>query len=312
MRELLQGVGPLSVVIPALNEERRLPRAIHGIHQFLRSLDVDFEIIVVDDGSSDGTAHVVGTLQGKYSEDQLRLIRLPRNQGKGAAVKAGMLSALGQCLLFTDADQSTSIDQLPKLLLPLLQSGFDIAIGSRAAKDSKVIEGQAWYRQQLGKMFGTFAKLLLVRGYGDSQCGFKCFRREAALAIFPSLTSSTVLFDMEVLLLAARRGFRVAEVPVVWTHDPDSRLGYDLRRAIAVFRELLRLRREWGVVLPVKVQVSPWGLDGLASVAEDRVWCEQQPTRHGVHETSGSRDGRGSGVHQADRMARPRRRTTSC
>lgn len=168
MRELLQGVGAVSVVIPALNEERRLPQAIHDIHRFLRSLDVGFEILVVDDGSRDGTAHVVGMLQEKYPEPQLRLIRLPRNQGKGAAVKAGMLSALGQCLLFTDADQSTSINQFPKLLLPLLRGGFDIAIGSRAAKDSKVIAGQAWYRQQLGKMFGTFAKLLLVRGYHDS------------------------------------------------------------------------------------------------------------------------------------------------
>ncbi|OGB94331.1 MAG: hypothetical protein A3H39_10535 [candidate division NC10 bacterium RIFCSPLOWO2_02_FULL_66_22] len=277
IRELLHDAGALTVIVPAFNEERRLPRAIHDIAGFLRSQDAEFEIIVVDDGSRDGTADTVAAFQAQ--DDHLRLMRLPQNQGKGAAVKAGMVGARGDVLLFTDADQSTSIDQLPRLLFPLLRSGFDIAIGSRAAKGARIVTGQVWYRQKLGKTFGVLAKLLLVRGYADSQCGFKCFRREAALAIFPYLTSNTALFDMEVLLLAARRGFRVAEVPVVWRHDPDSRLVYDLRKALAIVRELLRLRREWKVVLPARADVSAWSLNGSGPVDEHRVCQEHHLTR---------------------------------
>jgi dolichyl-phosphate beta-glucosyltransferase len=272
-RGLLDQAGALSVIIPAYNEEKRLPHAIREVDRFLRSQDAEFELIVVDDGSADATAQTVR--QSQATCDRLRLIRLASNQGKGAAVKAGMLGALGNFLLFTDADQSTSIDQLPKLLVPLLKGEHDIAIGSRATHGAEVLQGQAWHRQKLGEVFGLLAKLLLVRGYSDSQCGFKCFRREAALAIFPRLTSNSAIFDLEVLLLAARAGFRVAEVPVAWRHDPDSRLAYDLRKAVAIFLELLRLRRHWSVRLPAKADVSLWGPEHSGALIERTVCCSR-------------------------------------
>lgn len=249
-------IGKISIVVPAYNEETRIRNAIYEIDNLLKSHGADFEIVVVDDGSQDKTSSMVTELQSQY--DGLRLLRLPRNRGKGAAVKEGMLNATGQFLVFTDADQSTSIDQLSNLLIPMLKDDFAIAIGSRAVRGSRIMQGQVWYRQFLGKAFGWLGKLLLVRGYGDSQCGFKCFRRDAALKIFPHVTSDTVLFDLEALLLAGLHHLRVAEVPVAWVHNPDSRLAYNLHRSIRTFLELWRLRRQWNVLYPVKVDVSSW------------------------------------------------------
>ncbi|MBI4561321.1 MAG: glycosyltransferase family 2 protein [Candidatus Rokubacteria bacterium] len=247
-------MGKISIIIPAYNEESRVQKAIDEISTFLRSNKADFEILIVDDGSQDKTSSIVTGLQSQY--EALLLIRLERNRGKGAAVKAGMLAATGEFLVFTDADQSTSIDQLPKLLLPLLGHNIAIAIGSRAAWGARVIQGQGWYRELLGKTFGWLSKMLLVRGYKDSQCGFKCFRRDAALKIFPHVTSDSVLFDLEALLLAALHHLKVAEVPVVWVHNRDSRIVYDVRRSIMTFRELLRIRRQWKVLRPLKVAFS--------------------------------------------------------
>lgn len=257
--DLIRGAGMISIIIPAYNEESRLPGAIVNIHRFLTAHAATFEVVVVDDGSRDRSGEIVRQHQAICPT--LRLIRLPRNQGKGAAVKAGILEGRGRFLVFTDADQSTSIDQLPKLLRPVVEEGFDIAIGSRAVRGAKILRGQGWSRQFLGQTFGWCAKLLLVRGYRDSQCGFKCYRREVALKIFPQLTSPTVLFDLEALLLAARAGYRVAEVPVTWVHHSDSRLRYSLRKGLWTFGELLRLRRQWGVRWPARLEAVPWHED---------------------------------------------------
>lgn len=249
----MRGLPPVSVVIPAYNERVRLPGALASIECYLTEAGAEYEIVVVDDGSSDGTADAVETLQAAHP--RLRFIRLTTNRGKGGAVRAGMEAAAGEYILFTDADQSTSIDQLSALMRPLLGS-YDIAIGSRGAEGATIVRSQRWFRQTLGKVGGNLAKLLLVWGYRESQCGFKCFRRDIASDIFPRLTTSTALFDLEVLLLAARRGYRVAEVPVSWKHDPDSRITYNFTRTVAAFREVLRLRRHWRVGLPEKVDVT--------------------------------------------------------
>lgn len=242
----------LSIIIPAYNEERRLPAGIEAVDDYLRRRGVAYEIIVVDDGSTDRTADVVASLAAE--RDHLRIVRLPYNQGKGAAVKAGMLAASGECLVFTDADQSTSIDHLRAVLKPILD-GFDVAIGSRQLRDSVFLARQRWHRRMLGCAFRLFIKTVLVRGFRDSQCGFKAFSREAASEIFARVTSPTEIFDTEVLLLATRLGFRVAEVPVKWRDDPDSRLAYSMPRALAVFREVLRVRRCWGVVITERANV---------------------------------------------------------
>ena len=248
--------GLISIVIPAFNERRRLPAAIASITDWLRAAGSRFEIIVVDDGSADGTDAVVREMQDGRPE--LQLIVLPANQGKGGAVKAGMLAAAGSFVVFTDADQSTSIDQLPALFAPILSGRFDVSIGSRALKHSEVEIGQAWYRRWLAYGFAVFTKALVVRGYGDTQCGFKCYTRAAVNAVFPRLTSRNALFDVEALLLAARAGFQIAEVPVVWRHDPDTRLSYGLAGSVRLVLELLRIRRTWSVRLPVNLHTSRW------------------------------------------------------
>lgn len=248
--------GRISVVIPAYNEASRLPHAVASIGDYLKATASEFEIVVVDDGSTDATVAITEGLAA--DRPYLRLVRLGRNAGKGAAVKAGMLSATGDYVLFTDADQSTSIEHLGRLM-KALEDGFAIAIGSRSVDGAVVLRGQGHLRQTLGKIWGLLTKALVVRGYVDSQCGFKCFRRAAVDAIFVAVTSRSVLFDAEVLLLAGRAGMRVAEVPVTWVHDPDTRIEYGLRRAIATFGELLRIRRHWRVVLPVKLDVTRVG-----------------------------------------------------
>jgi len=249
-RELVAKAGLLSVIIPAYNEAERIRPAVTGMTRWLRERAATFELIVVDDGSGDETSATVEHLA--IDEPCLRLLRLRDNQGKGAAVRAGMMAASGRYVLFTDADQSTSFDQFPRVLSPLVLGSFDIAMGSRGLRESSVLRSQAWFRQKLGVAFGLLAKLVLVRGFRDSQCGFKCFTQAAAARIFPALTCRNGLFDMEVLLLAARAGLRVAEVPVVWQHDPDSRLVYDFTGSLGLVGELLRIRRHWRVVLPPK------------------------------------------------------------
>lgn len=251
MCQPLPAHGSISVVIPAYNESARLEKTVYSVWRHLDRGDLAFEIIVVDDGSADDTAAIAQRLGDQLG--RLRLVRLAVNSGKGAAVKAGMLAATGEFVLFTDADESTSIEQLPLLLRPL-RDGFDIAIGSRSADGAVIVRGQGQLRQNLGKAAGILCKVLVVRGYVDSQCGFKAFRRSSAKDIFPYVTSPTALFDLEILLIAGRAGMRVAEVPITWVHDPDTRLPFDFRRALMAFSEILRIRRQWRVWVPVNVR----------------------------------------------------------
>ncbi|MDW8343130.1 MAG: glycosyltransferase family 2 protein [Verrucomicrobiae bacterium] len=232
----MSGEPLLSVVIPAYNEAARLPRHIEHIRQHLR--DRAHEVIVVDDGSRDDTASVAESLGA-------RVIRLNPNRGKGGAVKAGMLAARGRYVLFTDADESTPIGEVDKLLARL-ESGYDVAIGSRAVPGAEVKQPQAWYRALAGRLFGLAARALVVRGVHDTQCGFKLFRREVAHAVFPEVESATAIFDIELLARLAQRGYRVAEVPVQWVHDPDTRIPYNLRKAIRIWAELFRIKRRVG------------------------------------------------------------------
>lgn len=226
----------LSVVIPAYNEAGRLPRHIEHIRQHLR--DRSHEIIVVDDGSRDETAAVAERCGA-------RVIRLNPNRGKGGAVKAGMLAARGRYVLFTDADESTPIGEVEKLLARL-EAGYDVAIGSRAVPGAEVKQPQAWYRALAGKLFGLAARALVIGGVHDTQCGFKLFRREVVEKVFPQVESPTAIFDIELLARVAQAGYRVAEVPVQWVHDPDTRIPYNLRKAIRIWAELFRIKRRVG------------------------------------------------------------------
>jgi len=242
----------LSVVIPAYNEEERLKRHVPGIVAYLQSKNRQFEIIIVNDGSRDGTVAITQVLAITYP--MIRLIDLQPNRGKGGAVRAGMIEGRGRYVLFTDADQSTPISEVEKLLARLEGDGYDVAIGSRAAAGADVEQAQVWYRAMAGKLFGVATRLLCVRGLRDTQCGFKCLKREVVQKVFPQLTTNSVLLDIEMLLVATREGYRIAEVPVHWVHDPDTRIPYNFRRALKIWGELFRIWHVQQVGWPLKVR----------------------------------------------------------
>jgi dolichyl-phosphate beta-glucosyltransferase len=229
----------LSVVIPCYREAERLRKHVPGLIEYLRVQGRSFEIVVVDDGSPDDTAAVARTLP-------VRLISYQPNRGKGGAVKEGMLAAQGRYVLFTDADQSTPISDVTKLLAKL-EAGYDVAIGSRAVPGAEVQQPQAFHRALAGKLFGLGTKLLCIRGIQDTQCGFKAMTRQAAQKVFPQVTSDSAIFDIEMLVVAVREGYRIAEVPVAWVHDPDTRIPYNFRRALRIWAELFRIRRAQNV-----------------------------------------------------------------
>jgi dolichyl-phosphate beta-glucosyltransferase len=222
----------LSLVIPAYNEEKRLPVALARIADWLgsRSPSLSAEVLVVDDGSSDRTAAVAEkTAQGLGLSS--RVIRLPQNLGKGAAVRAGVLEAAGDQVLVTDADLSTPIEEVDKLLA----AGAPVAIGSRGVDTTLVKQRQSLFRVASGRTFNLVVRLFVVSGIRDTQCGFKLFRRDARATV------DRFAFDVEALLLARRLGFPIAEVPVLWFNSPDTRVG--LGGGLEAFAELFRVRR---------------------------------------------------------------------
>ena len=211
-----------SVVIPAFNEAIRLPRYLEEITGYLGSRGEPWEVIVVDDGSTDGTAEVARTVAARYSE--VRLLRQPVNGGKGAAVRSGMLAARGAWRLFADADGATPISEL-KRLEAALAAGVDVAIGSRTVRDPGVSVVARSHRVVAGRLFNGLVSRLGLPDVGDSQCGFKAFTGRAAEAIFGKLRTRGFGFDVELLMLARWYGFRVAEVAVNWSDKPGSKVG---------------------------------------------------------------------------------------
>lgn len=234
------GEPRLSVVIPAYNEQTRILLTLARTVDFLRNHQAGSEVIVVDDGSTDQTAAMVGELCARAPE--VRLIRLPRNQGKGAAVRRGVLEAAGDRVLFMDADLATPIEELLKLLFHA-RRGHEIVIGSRGlAGQSEVRRRQPALREAMGRAFNLLVSALLLDGIRDTQCGFKLFSRGAARALFSRQTVDGFAFDVEVLLLARELGYRICEVPVVWYHAPQSKVS-PLTDAGAMLRDVIRLRR---------------------------------------------------------------------
>lgn len=210
----------LSVVIPAYNEENRLGASLDRIVAYLQDQDYPFEIIVVDDGSRDRTAELA---EEKLADVPHTVVRNEPNRGKGYSVKRGLLLARGQYVLFSDADLSTPIEEVAKLLTAL-QSGFDVAIGSRALAESRIEVHQPWLREKMGQLFNVFIRWFILGGIRDTQCGFKCFRREVIRPIFEPATVERWGFDVELLLIARRRGYRIAEVPVRWINSAETKI----------------------------------------------------------------------------------------
>lgn len=230
----------LTVVVPAYNEEKRIGFSLFRIKDYLQSRKIGAEIIVVDDGSIDRTGEVAREILADYPE--FSLINFPVNRGKGAAVRAGMLQARGELVLFTDADLSTPIEELEKFL-PLAREGYEVIIGSRALPDSIIKERQSWWREHLGKCFNLLVRLLVLKGFKDTQCGFKLFRKEAARDIFSRLETEGFTFDVEVLLLARKLGYRIAQLPVVWVNHPETRVRL-VSGSLKMLGELIKIRRK--------------------------------------------------------------------
>ncbi len=227
----------LSIVIPAFNEVDRLEPTLCRVIEYCRAEQPACEILVVDDGSTDGTAALANRICREAPE--LRVIELGANRGKGAAVRAGMRAAAGRRVLFSDADLATPIEELAKLERAL-DGGHDIAIASRAAPGADIRVRQHPLRELMGRSFNLMVRALAVGDIRDTQCGFKLFTREAAHDLFARAAVDGFAFDVEILWLARGR-YRIAEVPVVWRHVEESKVspGSDAAR---MFLDLLRIR----------------------------------------------------------------------
>lgn len=232
----------LSVVVPAYNEENRLPKTLIKIDEYLREQSYDYEIIVVSDGSKDNTAGAVRDLQPEIAN--LKLIDREENRGKGFSVRQGLMEAKGEVRLFTDADNSTSIDQVEKIL-PWFGKGFDIVIGSRDVKGAVIANPQSWIRRKLGDIFNLFVQVIVgLLGTWDTQCGFKAFSAKAVNDILPRCKIDRWAFDPEILKVGKKLGYKVKEIPIVWVNDPESRV--KLKGIIKMGFDLLKIR--WNLI----------------------------------------------------------------
>jgi glycosyltransferase involved in cell wall biosynthesis len=241
----------ISIIIPAFNEQVRLPDTLRRIEQYLLDSDWDFhEILVVDDGSTDGTFDVATAFAN--GNPNIRVLRNPGNRGKGYSVRHGMLEARGAWRLFSDADLSTPIEELEKLWYAVANGGMqscasgnvrgndEIAIGSRALDRSLIGVHQPGYRETMGRLFNVVMRAVTGLPISDTQCGFKLFRADVAEQIFSRQTLERFGFDAEVLYIAFRRGYGIAEVPVRWNHVEGSKVG--MLNGLHAFGELAEIR----------------------------------------------------------------------
>lgn len=227
-----------SIVIPAYNESQRLGATLGKVLAYLRQQAWDAELIVVNDGSRDNTAEIVRAFA--KNNPAVRLVENPGNRGKGYSVRNGMLNARGDIVLFSDADLSSPIEEMPKLL-EALAAGADIAIGSRWLRAELQTQRQSLHRQLFGRIFNLLLRIILGLQFKDTQCGFKAFTRRAAQTILPLQRIERWGFDPEILFLARRFGFRVDEVPVRWGHSGGTRIN-PLLDGSRMCEEMLRVR----------------------------------------------------------------------
>lgn len=206
----------LSIVIPAYNEEKRIATTLESIHHFLQKQSYEAEVLVLVDGSPDGTAAVVAELEKSMPE--VRLINNAVNHGKGAVVKQGMLAATGDIRLFMDADGSTAVDHITSFL-PYFDQGYDIVVGSRRIAGANIARHQPWFRDFLGGVFRFIVHTLVPVHVTDTQCGFKAFTAEAAQQVFPKQTIERWAFDVEILAVARKLKLKIQEAPVTWVND---------------------------------------------------------------------------------------------
>ena len=228
----------LSVVVPAYNEEERLPRTLARLHEYYSAQDYPFDVLVVSDGSKDGTANLVREFAKTHPH--FSVLEYQPNRGKGYAVRHGMLQAKGDLVLFCDADLATPQEETEKLLAHI-NDGAHIAIGSRPLHDSKLERRQPLYRELLGRLFNRVVQILAVRGIDDTQCGFKLFTQAASQEVFSRCKLDGFSFDFESLMVARDLGYRTDEVPIRWSHQEGSKVVL-LRDGPRMLRDLVKLR----------------------------------------------------------------------
>ncbi len=232
----------LSVVIPAYNEENRIPNTLKAIDKYLRGVSYNYEIIVVSDGSKDKTGDVVREMQGEIAN--LRLIDNKDNHGKGYVVRQGLSEAKGKVRLFTDADNSTSIDQVEKMI-PLFEKGANIVIGSRDMEGAVLDPPQSGLRVFVGNVFNIMVQILVgLWGIKDTQCGFKALSDKAVEDIVSLCKIDRWAFDPEILKVGKRMGYEIKRVPVHWVNDPDSKVNFKGMARMGV--DLLKIR--WNLI----------------------------------------------------------------
>ncbi len=236
----------LSVVIPAYNEENRIGSTLDRIVSYLQSRSLGFELLVVDDGSQDRTSEIAQEFADRHQlQSQIRVSRCEHNRGKGHAVRQGMLLAKGAYALVTDADLSTPIEEMPKLEDEVIHGSCEIAFGSRDIEGSQVEVHQSWVRETGGKIFNRVVRLVTRLPYRDTQCGFKLFQMNRCKTIFQTQTVGDFGFDVEILYIANKWGFRMKEVPVVWRHQEGSRV-HLLSDGVAMLWDLVKIRwNDW-------------------------------------------------------------------
>lgn len=227
----------LSIVIPSYNEEKRLPATLERIAAYIRASRRPTEVIVVDDGSTDGTARVAEGFRGPI--ENLRVISNGTNRGKGYSVRHGSLEAAGKIVLFTDADLSAPIEEADKLLAKLPE--YDVAIGSRAVDRNLIEVHESMFREFAGIVFNRIVRLFLRLPFVDTQCGFKAFMREHCKIIFEQQTIERFGFDPELLYLARHHGLRTVEVAVRWAHSPATKVNM-WRDSVQMFLDVLIIR----------------------------------------------------------------------
>jgi glycosyltransferase involved in cell wall biosynthesis len=232
-----------SIVIPAFDESARILATLKSVVACVRENGWAAEVLVVNDGSRDSTAEIVKAFARDAPE--VRLIENPGNRGKGYSVRSGLLQALGEVVMFTDADLSAPIEEAERLFAAIAQ-GADIAIGSRWMASSRQTHRQPLYRQFFGRCFNAVTRAVMGLRFADTQCGFKAFTRAAAQTVFQLQTIERWGFDPEILFIALKRGYLIVEVPVSWAHDERTRMSY-LKDGLTMLQEIATIR--WNALL---------------------------------------------------------------
>lgn len=231
----------LALVVPAFNEANRLGQTLPKMLDYLRRHRPGSELLVVDDGSTDKTAELAETIIAQHPEVTARVVRAAQNHGKGHAVRQGLLATDASIALFSDADLSTPLTEVPRIVGPIENGEYDLVFGSRALNRELIGQRQSWQREQGGKVFNGLVRLATGLPFSDTQCGFKAFRMEAARPIIERAEIDGFGFDVELLFLAQKAGLRLLEVPVRWDHYEGSKV-HLLHDSVRMLREILGLR----------------------------------------------------------------------